>query len=195
MPRFLLVFLLASSSWLALSAPVAAQDDAATEDDTEDEARWRFERARVDFEAGQYQEALDNFERAYELSQHAELLFNIGQCAARLAMDERALEAFQSYLDQMPDAVNREDVEIRIRELRARITAAQTLTEPEGQTESPQEESGSIFSKWWFWAIVGGVIAVGAGVAIGVAVAASGGGGPDPVQGDLGQVLEVLTWR
>ncbi len=190
-------FFLAVLTGLCAAPPALAQPVEA-EEESDDEARWRFQRARVDFDAGRYREALENFERAYELSGHAELLFNIGQCMVRLAMDERAIEAFEGYLRESPEAENRPEVEMRIRELRARI-AAQGTVEPDPDpdpgpgVEEEEDGGGGILTKWWFWTIVGGVVLAGTVVAI--AVAASSGGGPEPVGGNLGEVFEVLTWR
>ncbi len=50
------------------------------------------------------------------------------------------------------------------------------------ETRTDTKDDGSVFEEWWFWAIVGGVVVVGAGVA----VAASTGGSDFLPAGELG---------
>jgi len=93
--------------------------------DTDEEARLQFRAGESAYARGDYQAALEDFERAYRLSQRPALLFNIGLAAQRARHRERALEAFQQYLQLKPDADNRADVESRISELRELLAAQQ----------------------------------------------------------------------
>jgi tetratricopeptide (TPR) repeat protein len=89
-------------------------------------AKSAFEQGREAFDAGRYDEAIERFERAYELSGRPELLFNVGLAADRLREDERALSAFERYLEQAVDPLHREQVEQRVAALRsARARAEQ----------------------------------------------------------------------
>jgi tetratricopeptide (TPR) repeat protein len=187
--------------------------DAATESRDEDarEARARrlFELGRHAFDDGLYEEALRSFRESYELSGRAELLWNIGLSADRLRRDDEAIEAFDRYLRERPDAPNRRDAELRLEALRRaraeRESAAQT--EGAGRSESapvtrgasgdesavPREDAGGLTASPWFWVVVGGVaLLVGASVAIGLAAS----GGEDLPRGDLGPggVVQVLRW-
>ncbi len=100
---------------LAAAAPAMAQ---APEFDAADlTARGLFERGRVAYEIGQYNEALSLFQQAYDNSRRPRLLYNIGQAADRLRLNRTALKAFQVYLEEVPDAENRVEVENRIRVL------------------------------------------------------------------------------
>lgn len=57
------------------------------------------------------------------------------------------------------------------------------------ETPAPKDDS-SVLEKWWFWAIVGGVVVVGAGVAI----AATTGGSDFLPSGELGS-SSTSTWE
>lgn len=100
--------------------------------------------AQAEFEAGNYQDALDHFQRAYELTGSPILLYNIGQTADRLRLDATALRAFQLYLGSYPDAPNRDEVEHRMRALEPRVEtetralAAQTSERSAWLDEQPR---------------------------------------------------------
>jgi len=117
--------------WLALggSVPhVAAQPQGnpppAGASDRDQEARQRFQRGREAYEDGRYRDAWAEFHEAYRLSGRPELLFNVGQTADRLGREADAIKAFEMYLQRLPNAANRRDVENRLRALRERIEAA-----------------------------------------------------------------------
>jgi tetratricopeptide (TPR) repeat protein len=88
---------------------------------------------RVAFEAGKYRDALDHYQRAYELTGAPILLYNIGQAADRLRLDATTLRAFQLYLQRYPDAPNRSEVLHRMAvleplvDMQARALAEQRL--------------------------------------------------------------------
>jgi tetratricopeptide (TPR) repeat protein len=90
----------------ARSAPHAADDQ---------EARDLFKLGKQAFDEGRYERALKYFKDAYDLSHRAALLSNIGTVLDRLRRDAEALEAYKSYLAQVPDAANRGLIEERVR--------------------------------------------------------------------------------
>lgn len=181
------------------------------------EAQEWFQAGRMAFSNGRFDDALQAFRKAHSLSERPELLFNIGSAADRLGRDEEALEAFEAYLRERPDAPNRAEVEGRIRELRRIVEqeaeedaeaeaeaptardAASTAVEPssvppsgDAPAETPERDEGP---SPWLWAGIGGGVAVVA-VVVGVAVAVSGGGGePSRIQGDVGGVIFTLRGR
>lgn len=181
------------------NAPVAHAQDSSRDS----QARALFEAGATAYNGGRYEQALRYFREAYELSERPALLFNIGMSADRLRQDELALRSFEQYLEQVPDAPNREAAEARIQFLRSQgvgsgSTEPAEATEPtEGATETsavvttttttdPNETDsggGSVIEEWWFWTIIAAVV-VGAGVGIGVGVAASGGT-QAPIEGDF----------
>lgn len=146
------------------SSPASAQEDT--------EAREVFELGRTAFNEGRFEDALDHFRRSYELSGKAELLFNIGVAADRLRLNQDALRAFEEYLEALPDAANRAEVEGRIRVLRRAIIANPTEAARATPEASEQpiivvfEEEDTLWTTWWFWTIVGGVVAGGVVAAI-----------------------------
>lgn len=62
------------------------------------EARTRYARGEDLFDDGAYEQALLEFERAYELAPAPSILFNIGQIAMILKDYPRAIKAFEQYL-------------------------------------------------------------------------------------------------
>ncbi|MBN8614809.1 MAG: tetratricopeptide repeat protein [Deltaproteobacteria bacterium] len=98
---------------------------------TDEEARLLFEAGRAAFSSGRYEEALERFERAHQLSGRAELLYNVGVSADRLREDARALAAFRAYLEALPEAPQHEEVQARITILEREVEAARRAPEPE----------------------------------------------------------------
>lgn len=100
--------LLVAGLWFS-SAEAVAQELPA-------EAAERQGQGEVFFEAENYEAALVEFERVYELldgnAYRYFVLYNIGQCHERLFRYDRALEYYQRYLDEGgPDAADRGTVE------------------------------------------------------------------------------------
>jgi tetratricopeptide (TPR) repeat protein len=89
------------------SAPSVTADDK--------EARELFRLGKQAFDESRFERALKYFQDAYELSHRAALLSNIGTALDRLRRDREAVEAYESYLAQVPDATNRELIEARVR--------------------------------------------------------------------------------
>src|SRR5688572_29691924 len=71
------------------------------------EARTLFGLGNAAYTEGRYRAALDYFQQAYDLSRRPQLLFNIAQAADRLREDRRALEAFETYLREVPESPDR----------------------------------------------------------------------------------------
>jgi tetratricopeptide (TPR) repeat protein len=130
-------------SILVLVACVAAPGRAQTSAQDE-EAHRRFEAGQLAFGDGRYETALSDFRAAYELSHHAELLYNVGQCADRLRRDADALEAFERYLREAGDGARyRREVEARLDVLRAAVArgtaAAPDVTLPVTTASEPAD--------------------------------------------------------
>ena len=98
-------------------------------EDADRKARALFEQGKHAFGDGQFRDAWDYFRQAYLLSKRPELLYNVGQSADRMRMDREALDAFRLYLERLPDAANRREVENRVRALEERL--GETPSEPE----------------------------------------------------------------
>jgi hypothetical protein len=118
----LVLALLRSTAQAQPSATPPPAPDAQTARDQH--ARSLFEKGREAYGDGRYRDAWAYFHEAYQLSERPELLYNIGQTADRLGQDSDALRAFRMYLDRLPAAQNRHDVENRIHALEERVGAS-----------------------------------------------------------------------
>ena len=211
---------LATVLWLMVPGAVIAQEDSPSETELaaqrDEQGRQLYMAGAAAFEEGRFFDALDYFQTSYQLTQRPELLFNIGQTADRLWLDELAIESFQGYLGALPDAPNREPVLERLRILREAVALREVEVAAEvARDESPNGEDAtqdasdeeraavavlaadpdpassrrqSILTRWWFWTAVGVVVA--GGVAAGVLLT-------DPadaelVQGNLGATVFTL---
>lgn len=121
---------------------------------------------RAAFDAGRYEDALRLFEAAYELSPRPEMLYNIGTTADRLRRNERALEAFEQYLEELPDSDLRGPVESRARVLRAEIEQQRALEESLRRAEEQPEPEPP--RKWWIGVLVGGLALAATAITLGV---------------------------
>lgn len=97
-----------------LLAPLTAA--AQTSDPARDaEGRQHFQAGRDAFARGDFAGAATEFERAYALSRRPQLLYNIGRAYQEQLRWEDAHRSFQHYLDAIPDAPDRAEVEGRLR--------------------------------------------------------------------------------
>lgn len=164
--------------------PDAARDAAARE---------AFESGRNAYDLGRFSEALAAYERSYELSHRPLLLFNIARAAEADGRPARAIEAYEGYLQAVPDADNRAFAEARLSKLRGAApasappvvspkAAADTLAPAPMSTTAVAAEGGStppkredapqparpVWKRAWFWGVIGAVVAgaVTAGIVV-----------------------------
>ena len=188
------------SSWSAVTlvvflhlttAPPAHADGAEQAQAASPAARAAFEQGRDAYDRGRFGEALEHFERAYSLSPHPKLLYNIGRSADSDGQVERAVSAYSSYLSAFPAAENREFVEARLEKLRAlerlrqaqasELAAEQTVQAGPAAVPSPtlvtarseepalaapvsaepRSDRAPLWKKPWLWVAVGAVVAGG----------------------------------
>jgi hypothetical protein len=105
---------------------------------------------------------------------------------------EKAVFYFESYLNHAPHADDRAEAEEHITHLRREI-AQKKQEKAQGEramTSAPPllptpREAKPFYQRWWFWTVVGGVVATAAATAITIASQPA-----DPVRGtfDPGQV-------
>lgn len=115
--RFLLILVLTLG--FVSTAEVRAQSREAKIE----EAKKAFASGTEAYAEGDFQNALRNFKRAYELTGSPDLLYNIATVSDRMRLDEEALEAYEGYLGARPKSADREHVESRISVLRDAIEA------------------------------------------------------------------------
>jgi len=157
---------LVAAAGIAASTPDAFGDAAG-----EREARAHFERGDQLLKIGQFDDAIVEFKRAYELSPAPGLLFNIAQACRAKKDGEQALLYYTNFLREDPNAPERAYVEERIEELRREAPApAPASPMPEApappssiRVEAPEPTGGGRGLR------IAGAITAGSGVALGVA--------------------------
>ena len=97
---------------VAVPSRVAHADDPGTR-----AARRHFERGEKLFALGKFDEALDEYQTAFDAKPLPGFLYNIGQCYRNLGDYEQAIFSFKKYLKLEPEASNKESVEQLIEEL------------------------------------------------------------------------------
>ena len=171
----------------------------------DEEARALFQAGRAAFTDGRFGDALDYFRRSHEISGRPVLLFNVGTAADRLRMNQEALAAFRSYLEALPEATNRREVEARIRVLEDAVAVEERqreepgravllapMPEDEGRHADRGERDGSsVLETWWFWSAVALVVAGGVTVAL---LLSSSEEAEPLILGDNGAVAYTLRW-
>lgn len=144
---------------LLFAALPARADDLATKS-----AKRHFDRGEKLFALGKFDEALDEYQKAFDAKPIPDFLFNIGQCYRNLGDYQQAIFSFKKYLKLEPDAPDKEKVEKLIDDLEEKQERGdgqkfvQKKEEPP-PPPPPAKESTPIYKKWWFWtgvAVVGG---------------------------------------
>lgn len=160
---------------VALVALVVGADRAHAEDAATRAAKKHYAKGDKLFALGKFDQALVEFEAAYESKPLPKLLFNIGQAHRNLDHHDQAIFAFRKYLRELPDADNREAVEKLIDDLERdkaeadeRDRARQAELDRERERELARQRAArgderAIYTRWWFW----GGVAVVAGAATG----------------------------
>lgn len=171
---------------LALLAPrPAAADDAATR-----AAKKHFQRGEKLFNLARFEEALVEYEAAYEKKPLPGFLYNIGQCHRNLGNYRQAIFSYRNYLRQVPEARNREAVLALIDELEGKqraleLRAARERAEREPPPPPPpprRQASRPLYRRTWFLSAVGAVTILTVG-----SLVLAGGGADEPAT-DLGTI-------
>jgi tetratricopeptide (TPR) repeat protein len=126
-------YVVAAAALLALSAGVARGDDEAS-------ARDHYVKGTRAYELGLYDEAIAEYMAAYKTKDDPALLFNLGQAHRLAGHTAEALRFYKTYLSKVPEAVNRADVEAKIRELKELVEKQK----PQPQTEPPAVSAAAI---------------------------------------------------
>ena len=107
MKRRIVVGIVAALALAAVARPVAAEVDR------------REMKAREDFGAGRYQDALDIFVKLYAEKLHPNYLRNIGRCYQNLGDPDKAISSFREYLRKAKNVTpdERSEVEGYIKEM------------------------------------------------------------------------------
>ncbi|MEJ7599991.1 MAG: tetratricopeptide repeat protein [Kofleriaceae bacterium] len=173
LPRlFLVAFVLA----------VPASGIAHAETAQEKASRRYFDRGEKLFALGKFEDALEQYQKAYDAEPFPSLLFNIGQCHRNLNDYESAVFSYKKYLKLEPEAPNREQVEGLIEDLERKLEEGDTDKFRLRKKDREPAASAPVYKKWWFWT---GIAVVGVAGGIGIYAATSGGGLPDSELGNI----------
>jgi hypothetical protein len=102
---------------LLLAGPSRAADDVA-------EARAHFDQGSKLYRAGKYRDAIVEFDAAYRIKPHGAIHYNVAQCREKLEQWPEALQRYQSYLREVPDARDRAAVRATMGRIERRLAAA-----------------------------------------------------------------------
>jgi tetratricopeptide (TPR) repeat protein len=102
---------------------MAAEPAAAPPPSAAELARAHFERATNHYNLGQFEEAITEFRKAYEVKADPSFIFNIAQSYRHLGINDKAIFFYRRYLSMHPDPPDRAQVEERIRQLTALVRA------------------------------------------------------------------------
>jgi tetratricopeptide (TPR) repeat protein len=90
------------------------------------------------YKAGEYADAVTEFEAAYEQLPKPEWLFNLASACRMANQPQKALDYYKKYLAEMPDAPNKTQVEQRIAEMEKQLAPPPPPPEPEKKAPPPQ---------------------------------------------------------
>jgi tetratricopeptide (TPR) repeat protein len=157
-------------AWIATFVAGVAHAQAPSR--SEEEARQLFTEGQRAYDAGEFEEAVRAFRRAYLLSPRFQLLYNIGQAELRAGRDQLALEAFEGFLRQAPeDHGLRGEVAERVRVMRGLgVDGADGDGDGDRAPPPPSGATGGVDPAPWIVLGVGAAVAIGGAVLMGVGV-------------------------
>lgn len=128
------------------TALVQTAQGAPSRTDDEKESRRLFQKAELGFNLGKFEDALADYQAAYQAKPLPGFLFNIAQCYRNLANYERARFFYRRYLALEPRSSNRHLVEELIAEMTERMdkqaqTATATATPPPPSIPAAEENA------------------------------------------------------
>ena len=163
------------------------------EDPSERAAKRHYDRGQKLYNLQKFEQALEQYQKAFDAQPLPGFLFNIAQCQRNLGDYDAAIFSFKRYLKLDPETEKREQVEELIEELEAKKAEGDTERLGLGKRKRDQEEDkpppreveggAPVYKKWWFWT---GVAVVGAAGGVGIYYATKSGGGAPGT--DLGNI-------
>lgn len=205
----------ASSDMSAGTAPTGEGARATSTVPLSDDPALEYKRGTQAYALGNYEQAVAHFERSYQLSNHPDLLYNLGMAYGQwygLSADaghlRKARRLFQNYIkalenDAESDPAQRSEAETQISRLDEQIAAHEARVaapRPEGPRaaegpvavdQPPDRAARPVHKKGWFWAVIGvAALAVAGGVTAGVLLGRREGKDPElgtigPLQGQI----------
>ncbi len=113
---------------------------ASSKKDAKREALELFDQSAESYRAGRFDEAAELLEKAYALHQEPVLLYNLGRAYEGNGKYEKAVDAYQRYLAQAPDARDRGALERRVQTLQQQIAEKKKLEEQQKRLEEEERK-------------------------------------------------------
>ena len=164
---------------------------------------------------GNYEQAVRHFERSYQLSNFAELLYNLGKAYAQwydlkndvslLRKENRLFQNYTKRLTENPEMdqsqraeaeaqITRLDEQIAAEEARQAVPPPVVRTDPgldKAQTQPPPDHK-PVYKRGWFWGLIGGLVVAGAVTA---AIVLTRKPGFEPELGSIGPNTSSVALR
>lgn len=86
-------------------------------------AEGHYQKGMKAYTLGKFADAIEEFEKAYELRQEPIFLYNIAQSHRQNNSPQRAIFFYRRYLEAEPEAKNRADIEKRIKDMENQLNA------------------------------------------------------------------------
>ena len=169
-----------------------------------DDPALEYRRGEQAYALGNYEQAVRHFERSYELSNFADLLYNLGMAYSQWhGLDgdvghlRKAKRLFQNYTKRLAenpamDQSQRDEAEAQIARLdeqiaehEKRVAAPPPVVKPDPQPQPPldQPEKKPVYKRGWFWGVIGVVVVA---TAVTTAVVLTRKPGFEPELGSIG---------
>jgi tetratricopeptide (TPR) repeat protein len=132
-----LSLVVATGALLCAGTARAQQKEAPKPADNKALAKEHYTRGTSFYDLGRYDEAIKEFEAAYQLKNDPAFLYNLAQSYRQAGNHERALHFYKTYLRYVPKAPNRADIEERIKTLEQQVAQQGTGTAPPPVTTTP----------------------------------------------------------
>ena len=100
-----------------------------------------YQQATRAYDLGKYQEAIDEYQKVYEIDGDPVMLYNIGQAYRLNDQPQESIHFYRRYLQRSPEARNKDDVERKIASqeklIEERRKAAAAVAPPPPKNEAP----------------------------------------------------------
>ena len=122
--------------FFALSVVVFFARPGQAEPRAKQSAQAHYHKGMKAYTLGHFAEAIEEFEKAYDLRPESIFLYNIAQSHRQNNSPQRAIFFYRRYLEAEPGAKNRAEIEQRMKEIQAQLNA-QTAIAPPPPTPPP----------------------------------------------------------
>ena len=157
-----------------------------------EEAKAEYELGSKAYTLGNYEEAVQHFERSFDLSHRSELLYDIGMSyqkwfdvagdVGHLRKAKKLFENYRLFIEEHPEAAKEHlDAAAQIEAIDAKLEEAEAEGPDPGPGPGPGpgpdpgpgegdgDDDRAVYQKGWFWgAVIGGALMVAGGVTLAV---------------------------